>query len=176
MNWHSIVEILNIYTHGVVCEMGIRVLGSSASLASVLALMLMPVGVTPALSASDCTCVVPATGGPVGSISQASADVFVTGATGQQAAIGGTPLQSGSVVTTGPIAAASIDLGPQCQFSMSGSMRVQITPQANGLCVQVFDDSLPLPVADNSGGGILAGAALGGGVLVSLGFLLSVSK
>lgn len=75
---------------------------------------------------------------------------------------------------TGDGASASIDMGASCRFSMSGSMSMRVIPQEGGLCVQVYDDSVAPAVTD--GVGTAAVVAAGAGVLVSLGFLASVSK
>ena len=136
------------------------------------------VGMGGAFAQQQCTCVIPASTGPVGSISRASSDVFHTGSPGslgRVAATAGSALVSGSVVTTGAVASADINLGQDCKFALGGSMRMQITPMDGGLCVQVFDESVSVPVSGSSAGVVLAGA-LGGGVLLSLGFLQSVSK
>lgn len=155
---------------------GVVVLGST---------IMSPVSIVVAQSEqSECTCVVQAVDGSVGSISRANPDVFVTGVSGRQEATAGTPLISGSVVNTGPSGSADINLGPSCQFRMSGSMSMQIVPQQGGLCVQVLDNSVGVATAGAAGGAGGAGAALAGaaglaagaGVLVSLGMLQSVSK
>jgi len=141
-----------------------------------------PLQVSPALAQSECTCVLPASTGPVGSISTASPDVLITGPTGLQPAVAGVPIVPGSVVTTGPAASAGINLGAGCRFSMAGSMRLLVLPQEAGLCVQVIDESALVPPPTNqtgiSGGQIaMAGGLLAGvGVLVSLGYLNPVSK
>ena len=131
-------------------------------------------GVGPVFAQQECTCVLPASAGQVGSISRASADVFLAGALRREAATAGSPLASGSVVTTGAAASADVDLGEACKFALGGSMRMQITPIDGGLCVQVFDESVPVPAGGSTG--VLLAGALGGGVLLSLGFLQSVSK
>ena len=143
--------------------------------ALVFASLIASFGVSPAAAQSDCTCLLPAGSGEVGSVSSANPDVFVTGATGQQAAVAGTPLGSGSVVTTGPNGTAAINLGSGCRFSMAGSMSMQIVPQQGGLCVKVVNDSVATPGLD--GGTVAAaGLAAGAGVVVSLGMLASVSQ
>ena len=127
----------------------------------------------------NCTCVIGALTGPLGKISQASADVFVTASAAQQAAVAGTPLDTNSVVTTGALASAQIDLGAGCSFSMKGSMRMQIVPMQDTtkLCVQVYDQSPPpAPVGDATGAVVGGAAVLGGGVLVTLGMLQPVSN
>lgn len=132
-------------------------------------------GVNAAMAQGECTCLLPAGAGQVGTISGANPDVFVTAATGQQVAAVGTPLASGSVVTTGPNGTAAINLGAGCQFSMAGSMSMQIVPQQGGLCVKVIDDSVTSSGID--GGTVAAvGLAAGAGVVVSLGMLNSVSQ
>jgi len=136
---------------------------------------LFSAGTGPVFAQQECTCVLPASTGPVGKVSRASSDVFHTGALGREAAAAGQQLATGSVVTTGAVASADIDLGASCKFALRGSMRMQITPIDAGLCVQVFDESVPVPVPESSAGVILAGAA-GGGVLLSLGLLQSVSQ
>lgn len=139
------------------------------------ALVFAPFQVSPALAQSDCTCVLPASAGPVGAISNASPDVFITGATAQQPATAGAPIGPSSVVTTGPGASATIDMGAGCTFAMAGSMRMQIVPQQGGLCVQVIDESVGTPGAGDQTA-VIAALAAGGGVVVSLGLLNSVSK
>lgn len=137
------------------------------------ALISAPFQVSPAMAQDECTCVLPASTGPVGAVSTASPDVFVAGATSQRPAASGTPIGAGSVVTTGPGASAGIDLGAGCRFSMAGSMRLQIVPQDGGLCVQVIDESVTAP---NGQTGVIAALAAGAGVAISLGMLTSVSK
>jgi len=138
-----------------------------------LTVMATSLSVSPALAQSaDCTCVLPAGSG--GAISSINPDVFVAGTAGAQVASVGTRLGAGSVVTTGPSGRAGIDLGNGCRFSMAGSMSMQIVPQQGGLCVQVLDQSVTSPMG--GGAAAAAGIAVGGGVLVSLGFLASVSK
>lgn len=157
-------------------QMKRTLIGRVLSGGAVMALTMGSFGVSPTLAQEECTCVLPTASGPVGSISTASPDVFVTGATGQLPATAGSPLMSGSVVTTGATAKAGIDLGAGCRFSLAGSMRMQIVPQQGGLCVKVFDDSLPVAAVDNGQIGAAAGLAVGAGLVVSLGMLLSVSK
>lgn len=129
----------------------------------------------PASAQDDCTCVLPE--GGVGAISAINPEVFVTGSTGRQPAAAGTQLGSGSVVTTGATGTANIDLGAGCRFSMTGLMTMQIVPQQGGLCVQVIDQAPTVGGGIDGGGAAAAlGLAAGAGVVVSLGFLSSVSQ
>lgn len=142
---------------------------------AVLASGLAGASVSPAVAQSECTCVLPA--GSVGSISRVNGNVYVPGSSGLVAAAPGTGLGEGSSVQTAEGAQAGIDLGSSCTFSLQGSMSMRVVPQEGGLCVQVYDDSVAAS-AVNGGGqvGTTVALAAGAGVLVSLGFLLSVSQ
>lgn len=156
-----------------------KALVGSLGLAAIVATTTGVFSVSPALAQAnaDCTCVISANGvNPVGSISQASAGVFVAGSGGQTSAAAGTSLFSNSVVTTGAQATASINLGPSCSFGLSGSMKVQIVPRGDNLCVQVINQSLPPPPPGELSPGILAAIAGGGGLIVSLGLLSPASQ
>ena len=146
-----------------------RRLGAAALAAMMMSLVVAP---APALAQTECTCTLPASSGQLGKISTANSAVFLAGA----AASAGAPLSSASVVTTGAAGRTAIDLGATCQFSMAGSMRMQIIPQQGQLCVQVVDDSLAAAVAADGNTAIIAGVAAGAGVVFSLGMLLAVSK
>ncbi len=142
---------------------------------AVLALGMSSAWVSPAAAQSECTCVLPM--GSVGSIASVTGNVYVPGSSGLVVTTAGASLGEGSSVLTAEGARASIDMGAACRFSMQGSMSLRVVPQEGGLCVQVYDDS---PVAAPATGGGEVGAAIGlaagAGVLVSLGFLLSVSQ
>jgi len=115
--------------------------------------------------------------GAAGSISSVSGNVYVPGSSGLVSTAAGASLVEGSSVLTAEGARADIDMGEACRFSMQGSMSMRVVPQDGGLCVQVYDDSLS--AAATTGGaevGTTVAVAAGAGVLVSLGFLLSVSQ
>jgi hypothetical protein len=59
---------------------------------------------------------------------------------------------------------------------MQGSMSMRVVPQDGGLCVQVYDDSTTGAVTGGGEAGPVVVLAAGAGVLVSLGFLMSVSQ
>lgn len=158
--------------------MAFRTLFGSLGLAAMVVTSTATFGVMPAMAQNaDCTCVIAANGtGPVGLISQASADVFLAGIDGQAPAVAGLQLFSESVVTTGAKSTATIDLGQSCAFGLGGSMKVQIVPRGEQLCVQVINQNLPPPPADGMlAAGVLAALA-GGGVIVSLGLLSPASR
>ena len=107
--------------------MTIAVVIRSIAGVAVVAGLVSSLSVLPAIAEDttqqNCTCVIGALTGPLGKISQASSDVFVTGSAGQQAAAAGTALDTNSVVTTGALASAQIEIGAGCSFGMKGSMR-----------------------------------------------------
>ena len=159
--------------------MAFRTLVGSLGLAAIVVASTSTFGVAPAMAQAnaDCTCVIAANGeNPVGMISEASAGVFLAGTNAQADAAAGVALYSGSVVTTGAQSTATIDLGPSCAFGLGGSMKVQIVPRGEQLCVQVINQSLPAPPPDGMlAAGVLAALA-GGGVIVSLGLLEPASQ
>jgi hypothetical protein len=149
--------------------------GRSLAGLAVLAVILSGALVSPAAAQGECTCVLPV--GSVGSIASVTGNVYVPGSSGLVVTTAGASLSEGSSVLTAEGASASIDLGTSCKFSMQGSMSLRVVPQEGGLCVQVYDDSLVAAPATGGGEvGAAIGLAAGAGVLVSLGFLLSVSQ
>lgn len=156
-----------------------KALVGSLGLAAIVVTSTLGLGTSPVLAQAnaDCTCVIPANGvNPLGSVTQASAGVQVTGSTGLVDAAQGTALYANSVVKTGAQSTASIYLGSSCSFGLGGSMQVQIIPRGGDMCVQVIDNSLPPPPPDQGlSPGILAAIA-GGGLVVSLGLLSPASK
>ena len=160
--------------------MAFKALVGSLGLAAIVMTSTAALGVSSALAQAntDCTCVISPNGeNPVGSITQASSGVFVTGGSGQTAAAAGTALFPNSVVTTTAQSTAAINLGASCSFGLGGSMKVQIVARGDNLCVQVINQSLPPPPpGDGLSPGVLAAIAGGGGLIVSLGFLSPASQ
>lgn len=145
------------------------------SIALAIALTLSGGWVAPvAAQQAECTCVLP--GGTTGTIATVSGNVYVPGASGLVNTAAGQSIGSGSSVYTADGAVAGIDLGNSCKFSMQGSMSMRVVPQDGGLCVQVYDDSATGAVTGGGEAGPVIALAAGAGVLVSLGFLLSVSQ
>ena len=150
-------------------------MGRSLVAQAIMVLAVAAAWVSPAAAQSECTCVLPL--GAAGSISSVSGNVYVPGSSGLVSTAAGASLVEGSSVLTAEGARAGIDMGEACRFSMKGSMSMRVVPQDGGLCVQVYDDSLSAATA--TGGaevGTTVAVAAGAGVLVSLGFLLSVSQ
>ncbi len=131
--------------------------------------------IAPAAAQSECTCVLPA--GTTGTIATVNGSVYVPGTSGLVNTAAGQSIGSGSSVYTSEGATAGIDMGASCKFSMQGSMSMRVVPQEGNLCVQVYDDSATGGAVTGGGEvGPVVAVAAGAGVLVSLGFLMSVSQ
>lgn len=139
-----------------------------------LALALSGGAIAPAAAQSECTCVLPL--GATGKIAAVNGNVYVPGTSGLVSTAAGQSIASGSSVYTAEGATAGIDLGASCKFGMQGSMSMRVVPQDGGLCVQVYDDSTTGAVTGGGEAGPVVALVAGAGVLVSLGFLMSVSQ
>ena len=136
-----------------------------------------------ALAQSDCTCLLaPPASGPVGSISQANGEIFLTGAGGFESGGVGSAINPGDVVSTGASSTASLALGGNCNIALGPSSTVTISPVGENLCVRVTEDVLATGGDGGAGGGmtvglVAAGAIVGtAAVVVGLGLNDSVSE
>jgi hypothetical protein len=134
-----------------------------------------------ALAQSDCACVLaPPASGPVGAISQANGNVFVTGASGLEGGGVGTPVGPGDVVSTGGSSSASLSLAGGCNIAIGPSSTVSITPVGQNLCVRVTEEVLGTRGEGGGGNtaGLVAGGAIAGtaAVIVGVGLSQPVSR
>jgi len=116
-----------------------------------------------AFAQDGCSCVtpMPAAQSVVGSITQFTGEVMLTGATQIAQIEGPSDLAIGSDFTTGAASSAIMSVG-SCNLGINANLRVQVTQQENNICIRVTEDTIVPPVPTNSqtqaGGGGFGGA------------------